>query len=574
MRQSFSKILIDSFGVPEEDIKDAAQHKLNKGGSIGDILVMKKSITEKQLLVAYTFLYDLPIWAKLPPVSFGPEFTQKIPIQFLKQYRMVPIEKADSPEDSTGGRACVIAVNNPASLSPAEDLARLLEMEGCKLVLASRDSIASAINDWYDSANVNSAEQLVQDMEDDASGIMSEIEETADLLDDTSDAPIIKLVNHVISKAIKERASDIHMQPQHNSFKIRYRIDGILYDMLTPPKRVQPALISRIKIMAKLNIAEKRLPQDGRFEVRIGDQMVDLRVSTIPTSFGERIVMRLLSKSSSLLKLEDIGVPKDRLDSINRLIRNPNGIMLVTGPTGSGKTTTLYAVLTAINTPDINIITVEDPVEYQISGIGQIQVNSKIGLTFASGLRAILRQDPDVILIGEIRDQETAEIAIQSALTGHLVLSTLHTNDSAGTMTRLVDMGIEPFLISSSLLGIIAQRLVRVLCDECREPYVPDRSSLEGLGVDPDDFFSSGAVIYQQKGCHLCFNTGFRGRLGIYELMVLNDEIKSLIVKTSDANSIKKLAKKEGMVTLREDGIAKLLNGTTTIDEIIRVTHI
>jgi general secretion pathway protein E len=408
-------------------------------------------------------------------------------------------------------------------------------------------------------------------MEEDSSTIISEIEEKADLLDDISDAPIIKLVNHIISQSVKARASDIHMEPYQDSFKVRYRVDGILYDLLSPPKWVQPTLISRIKVMAKMNIAEKRLPQDGRLDVKIGNQEIDVRVSTIPTSFGERLVLRLLDKSASLISLSDLGLASDKLDHLGNLVRSPNGIILVTGPTGSGKTTTLYAILSSINIPDINIITIEDPIEYQIKGISQIQVNPKINLTFAGGLRSIVRQDPDVILVGEIRDQETAAIAVQSALTGHLVFSTLHTNDSASAITRLVDIGVEPFLISSSVLAVVAQRLIRVLCRDCKQPYTPDNSTLESIGITPDQFQET--TIYRADGCENCFHTGYKGRTGIFEIMLMDSSLKSLILTTYDSSQIKDAALNLNMVTLRQDGIQKVLKGTSTIEEVIRVTQ-
>jgi general secretion pathway protein E len=408
-------------------------------------------------------------------------------------------------------------------------------------------------------------------MEENGSAILSEIEEKADLLDDISDAPIIKLANHIISQSVKARASDIHLEPYQDSFKVRYRVDGILYDLLSPPKWIQPALISRIKVMAKMNIAEKRLPQDGRLDVKIGNQEIDVRVSTIPTSFGERLVLRLLDKSASLISLSDLGLVSDKLDIIENLVKSPNGIILVTGPTGSGKTTTLYAILSSINVPDINIITIEDPVEYQIEGISQIQVNPKINLTFASGLRSIVRQDPDVILVGEIRDRETSEIAVQSALTGHLVFSTLHTNDSASAITRLVDIGVEPFLLSSSVLAVIAQRLIRVLCKSCREPYTPDDAALESIGINAHQ--CREAIIYKSKGCENCFFTGYKGRTGIFEIMLLDASLKSLILKTHDSNSIKNAALNLNMVTLRQDGVQKVLNGISTVEEVFRVTQ-
>ncbi|MEW5909049.1 MAG: ATPase, T2SS/T4P/T4SS family, partial [Thermodesulfobacteriota bacterium] len=365
--------------------------------------------------------------------------------------------------------------------------------------------------------------------------------------------------------------SDIHIEPYQDSFKIRYRIDGILYDLLTPPKWIQSALISRIKVMTKMNIAEKRLPQDGRFEVKVGEQEIDIRVSTIPTTFGERVVLRLLNKTGSLLKLTEIGLEADHLELLESLIRNTNGIILLTGPTGSGKTTTLYAILTSINTPDVNIITIEDPVEYQIRGISQIQVNPKINLTFARGLRSIVRQDPDVILVGEIRDQETAEIAVQSALTGHLVFSTLHTNDAASAITRLADIGVEPFLISSSVKGVAAQRLARVLCNDCKTPYSPDPVTLSGIGITPGQL--GGRQLYRAVGCPTCFQTGYKGRIAIFEMIRFDSILSNLILRTWDSNQIKAQALESGMVTLRQDGIRKVLNGITTVEEILRITQ-
>jgi len=376
----------------------------------------------------------------------------------------------------------------------------------------------------------------------------------------------------LLAQAIKDRASDIHIEPYQNSVKVRYRIDGMLYNILNLPRKVQSALISRIKIMAKLNIAEKRLPQDGRIDVKIGDKGTDIRVSVLPTAFGERVVLRLLDKTGTILNLSDLGLDNRRIGAFNELIKSPYGIILVTGPTGSGKTTTLYAALSTINNPEINIITIEDPIEYQIEGIGQIQVNPKIDLTFATGLRSIVRQDPDVILVGEIRDKETAEIAIQSSLTGHLVFSTLHTNDAASAITRLIDMEIEPFLISSSMIAIIAQRLVRVLCPQCRESYVPAPESLANIGLDKG--VSTSRPIFRKKGCPACMHTGYRGRTAIFEIMVMSEDLKRLILKTSDSNNIHEEAIKGGMTTLIQDGARKVLEGTTTIEEVLRVTRI
>jgi len=343
----------------------------------------------------------------------------------------------------------------------------------------------------------------------------------------------------------------------------------VLYNSITPSRHLHSAIVSRIKVMAKMNIAEKRLPQDGRIRLKVADRDFDIRVSTLPTSFGERVVLRLLDKTSVLLGLEEVGLTPEQMELFEKLITAPNGIILVTGPTGSGKTTTLYAALNRINSPDKNIITIEDPVEYQLPGIGQIQVNNKIGLTFAKGLRSIVRQDPDVILVGEIRDTETAEISIHAALTGHLVFSTLHTNDAAGAITRLIDMGIEPFLVSSSVNAILAQRLVRVICPKCKEPYKPNLRTLKELGVEGED---EEVILYRGRGCEACLNTGYRGRTGIFEFLVVDDTLRGLILQTSDAATIKRAAMKSGMRTLREDGIRKVRMGITTIEEVLRVT--
>ena len=415
-----------------------------------------------------------------------------------------------------------------------------------------------------------SASEVMQDIDDeDPERLFSEIEEIGDLLDDTSDSPVIRLVNLMFSQAVRDNASDIHIEPYQNSLKIRQRLDGILHDMLSPPKHVQSALISRVKIMAKLNIAEKRLPQDGRIELKIANKEIDIRVSTLPTAFGERVVLRLLRKSTVMISLRDLGMPQDRFTPFEREIKAPNGIVLVTGPTGSGKTTTLYAALSSINNSDINIITIEDPIEYRISGIGQVQVNPKIDLTFASGLRSIVRQDPDVILVGEIRDSETAEIAIQSALTGHLVFSTLHTNDSAGAITRLRDMGIEQFLIASSVNAILAQRLVRIICPHCKEEYTPEPEMLQRIGLSKEE--CHGQKAYRGKGCAKCFHTGYKGRCGIFELLLMTQDMKALVLKTSDANQIKKQAIENGMISLQKDGAMKVQQGITTIEEVYRV---
>ncbi len=580
MRKTLQDILKEKFGISEQTISELRAAAIKKGGRIRDLLIEKKILTETQLLRALSEQYQIPFQPDIPLEKIDNGFIQKLPIRFLKHYAMIPLrykeaEKIENESEGTGSCGTsdsrwTIALNDPSAVNPLDDLASILGIPDYDIVLCPKDAIMSAINISYDTVR-DSAEQLVQNMEENGTSIVNEIEVAADLLDDDSDAPIIKLVNHILSQAIKARASDIHIEPYQDSFKVRYRVDGILYDLLAPPKWIQSSLISRIKVMAKMNIAEKRLPQDGRLEVKMGEQDIDVRISTIPTSFGERVVLRLLNKTNTLFQMTDLGLEPEKLRIVEKLVRTPHGIVLVTGPTGSGKTTTLYAILSSINTPDINIITIEDPVEYKIPGVSQIQVNRKIGLTFAGGLRSIVRQDPDVVLIGEIRDRETAEIAVQSALTGHLVFSTLHTNDSAGAITRLVDIGVEPFLISSSIIAVCAQRLVRVLCPECKKPYVPDQTSLEAIGLTANEI--SGRILYKPAGCASCIQTGYRGRIGIFEIMIVDEKIKSLIVKSHDSGSIKQEALKSGMATLRRDGISKVLNGATTIEEVLRVTQ-
>ena len=554
---------LEALGVPAGVLAEVRTQARVNGAGMVELLIQKKAISEEALLAAMSAEYGIPFWEELPTDRINTDFTALFSIQYLKKQKIIPLETP---------RGVVVAVNDPTNFQAADDLCRRLGLAERSLVLATQEEILATINLAYDLSR-STAKEFFQEMnEESTDSLISEIEETGDLLDETSDAPIIKLVNLLLSGAIKDRASDIHIEPYQVAVKIRYRIDGILYDILSLPRKIHSPLVSRVKIMAKLNIAEKRLPQDGRIEIKVADRSVDIRVSTIPTAFGERVVLRLLDKTSSILMLSDLGMDARKVGIFNSLIKSPYGIVLVTGPTGSGKTTTLYAALTSINSPEVNIITIEDPIEYQIDGIGQIQVNPKIDLTFAQGLRSIVRQDPDVILVGEIRDRETAEIAIQSSLTGHLVFSTLHTNDAASAVTRLIDMGIEPFLVTSSVIAIIAQRLVRVLCPKCKEGYTPDDESLANLGLDGRQL--EGHPLYRKLGCAACMNTGYRGRTAIFEILVLDDPIKRMILKTSDANQINEVALKRGMTDLLHDGAKKVLEGVTTIEEVFRVTRI
>jgi general secretion pathway protein E len=504
----------------------------------------------------------LPLLQEIPEPQLTEETLQRIPRSYLKRFLLFPFFEDDA--------AIRVAISDPVNMAPLNDLGKLL-LKHVDPYLASEEEINRRINLFFGSAT-DTAERVIDDLSgQEYENIAEELEVVQDLLDAETEAPIIKLINLILYQAVESRASDIHIEPYEKDMLVRYRIDGVLYERLQPPKKFQSALISRVKIMANLNIAEKRLPQDGRIRIKIANKEVDIRVSIIPTAFGERVVLRLLDKNATIFDLEDIGLMEQTYKQVSRIIRKSHGIVLVTGPTGSGKSTTLYAALNKINTPDKNILTIEDPIEYQIKGIGQIHVNSKIDLTFARGLRSILRQDPDIIMIGEIRDLETAEIAIQASLTGHLVFSTLHTNDSAGAITRLIDMGIEPFLVSSSILGVMAQRLVRVICPACKVSHKPTRAELEELGLDPDRL--KNPVFSHGKGCDKCFQTGYHGRTGIYELMLTNDTINKLILQNVDSNQIKAAAIENGLRTLREDGALKVLRGMTTIEEVLRVTQ-
>jgi len=557
----FGSILLRKTNLTEEGLQAALKVQEKTGEKLGIILVKQKAVKELDLIQALADQFNMDVVPVLP-TGIVTDFTKKIPIGFLKKNLLVPVITDEGQ---------YIAMHDPAEFQAYDDICHLLGLFGCPSVLSPQAEIVRAINSAYDMSQ-DRAEDVMQDIdEDDPDVLFSKIEEVGDLLDDTSNSPVIRLVNLMLSQAVRNNVSDIHIEPYQNSLKIRQRLDGILYDMFAPPKHVQSALTSRIKLMAKMNIAEKRLPQDGRIEIKVGNKDIDIRVSTLPTAFGERVVMRLLDKSTVRMSLTDLGMSSDWLELFSKIIKAPNGIVLVTGPTGSGKTTTLYAALTAINNVDINIITVEDPIEYRIPGIGQVQVNPKIDLTFASGLRSIVRQDPDVILIGEIRDFETAEIAIQSALTGHLVFSTVHTNDAVSTITRLRDMGVESFLLASSINAILAQRLVRIICPDCKEAYQPEAVELERIGLTPERL--GDRVVYRGQGCEACHQTGYQGRSGIHEFLVVDDAIKSMILKTSDAGQLKQYARSQGMKTLVEDGADKVLKGITTIEEVYRVAQ-
>ncbi|MEZ4754737.1 MAG: type II secretion system ATPase GspE [Bdellovibrionota bacterium] len=463
----------------------------------------------------------------------------------------------------------LVATSDPLNTGAMDQL-RLCYAKPIRMIVTSPAEVQKAINAIRTSLMSDRSSELTQD-DDNSQNDEFQNQLKIDVTDaEDDDAPIIRYVNAIIFKASSERASDVHIEPYEDKLNVRFRVDGVLHDVASEEKSFQAAILSRIKVMAGLNIAEKRLPQDGRIGIKIAGKNVDIRVSTVPTQYGERIVMRLLDKTATVLDLEIIGLAKKNIEKVDKLIRRPNGIILVTGPTGSGKTTTLYSCLTKINTPELNILTVEDPVEYELEGIGQMQVNPKIDFTFASGLRAILRQDPDVVMVGEIRDAETAEIAIQASLTGHLVFSTLHTNDSPGAITRLIDMGVEPFLVSSSVLAIMAQRLIRKLCD-CKETYEMTDEEFHELGVNPASL--SSRTAFKAAGCEKCQFSGYKGRSGIHELLIINDDIRSLILQRVDSSTIKAEASKHGFETLRLDGARKILQGVTSVEEVLMVTQ-
>ena len=497
----------------------------------------------------------LPFQAEIDDSRVDGSLVSRIPLNFARNNLLLPLREEE-------GRV-LAASADPANLLALDEMAGLFGSP-VSVVAVPRAVLLDAMNRLYSRLS-GSAQEVVEELEgEELSALATSFNEPRDLMELTDEAPVIRLLNSILFQAVKERASDIHIEPFERELEVRFRIDGLLYKMLSPPKVIQEALTSRVKIMSGLNIAEKRLPQDGRIRVKVAGRDVDIRVSLIPTFFGERVVLRLLDKQRGILNLREIGLSASNDAFMERILARTSGIVLVTGPTGSGKTTTLYAALSQINSPEKNIITVEDPIEYQLKGVGQIQVNPKIDLTFANGLRSILRQDPDIVMIGEIRDAETAEIAMQASLTGHLVLSTLHTNDAATAITRLIDMGIEPFMVASSLSAVLAQRLVRVICPHCKESYTPDRA-YPGVELPP--------VLYRGRGCEKCFNLGTQGRIGIYELLPIDAELCSMIIRQSPAGAIKEYAVSKGMRTLREDGLDKARQGITTIEEVLRVTQ-
>ncbi len=563
IHKSLSEILLESGKIDKDKLDKVLSTQSSSTEELGRRLVDLGLISEMVLLETLSEYLSIPFVSlkDLPPQAI---MLENLSEKFMRQYKFAPLILDDN--------VLTIALNDPYDVF-APDAVKMATGYEVIINLAREEEILDAVGRLFNT-DTTSMGRIIEDIgKDDVEDLAIDDEGDVDHLKDlASEAPVIRLVNLLITRAIELRASDIHLEPFEGDFKVRYRVDGVLHVEEAPPKRLQAAVISRIKIMAKLNIAERRLPQDGRIKLRVLGKEIDFRVSTLPTMFGESVVLRILDRETVVLDLEKLGFPDYDLTKFRDLINRPYGIILVTGPTGSGKTTTLYAGLSEINSPEKKIITVEDPIEYQLGGVNQVQVKSGIGLSFANILRSILRQDPDIIMIGEIRDAETAEIAIHSALTGHLVFSTLHTNDAAGAVTRLLEMGMENYLISYSLIGIMAQRLVRVICPECKEPYTPEVGVMEELGISHDEV--KKLDIFKGRGCKNCANTGFRGRKGIYELLMMNDDIRELILDKTPSNVMKEKGRSQGMKTLREAGWQKVKAGVSTVSEVLRVTQV
>jgi general secretion pathway protein E len=534
-------------------------------GRLDEVMLRCPYFTEEQVLKLFAAAIEEDFFAEIPAKSVPAEFIESVPATYAQHHCLIGLE------DGTGGLTVVLS--RPLDLDALDNVAKMTGMTA-RPAIATRTTITAAIDAAYEQ-RTTLIEEVAEELDSqNLDQLADEAASSDDLLDVVNRPPVIRLVNDVLFRALQLRASDIHVHPYESKIQIRYRIDGILYDTLSLNRNVLPLVISRIKVMAGMDIAERRLPQDGRCSVRLGQREIDLRVSTVPTSYGERSVLRLLDKSTALYGLNELGLGEEDLRKFDTLLNRTHGVIFVTGPTGSGKSTTLYACLSRINSAEKNIMTIEDPIEYQLEGISQMQVAGKKGMTFATSLRHVLRQDPDVIMVGEVRDIETARMAIQSSLTGHLVFSTLHTNDSAGAISRLLDLGLEPYLVSSSLIAVLAQRLVRKICPECREPTEPDPRQLRELGLlSPDASGSVERRFYVGSGCDKCFQTGYRGRTGVYELMLVTEQIQNLIYKQATAGAIKKVALDAGLKTLRMDGARKVMAGLTTVSEVLRVTQ-
>ncbi len=566
MREPFAQFLREQKLLDDERIEEVFRLEQETGQSFDRILLHKGYVSENDMLRALAHALEVPYKPSLADAAVPDDFLARVPVQFARNYALVGLGRDDGTVQ--------VATAFPLDAHPMDDLAGMLN-SGVEPVLAPRAEITSLINRAY-KEKAGMVDETMQSLEEE--DILKDavaLDSTEDLLITANKAPIVRLVNMILFQALKMRASDVHFQPYIDRLQVRYRIDGMLYDMEAPPKKVQDAILSRIKVMGKMDIAERRLPQDGRASVKLGDSDVDIRISSVPTSHGERIVLRLLDKGARLYELEEIGLEDDNLRMMKEYIEYQHGIIFVTGPTGSGKTTTLYAALARVNSAKLNVLTLEDPIEYQIDGISQIQINEKKGLTFARGLRHLLRQDPDIMMVGEVRDVETARIAIQAALTGHLVYSTLHTNDASSTVTRMLDIGLEPYLVASSLIVVIAQRLVRRVCDECKEELRPDSENvrrLKAIGLTPDQL--QDGTLWIGSGCPTCYNTGYTDRIGIYEILPIDDVVKEQIVDLKSSTVIKRTSIERGCRTLRMDGAQKVVHGLTTPEEVLRVTQL
>ncbi|MEA3328955.1 MAG: ATPase, T2SS/T4P/T4SS family [Candidatus Omnitrophota bacterium] len=563
LKERLRDILINSKLINLEQLGKAIEVQKKKGGHLGRILVNLGYISEKDLALTLSRELNIPP-VDLSKIEISPRIIKFIPKHMARHYGVIPVSKI--------GKTLTIAMSDPLNVFAMDDI-KVLTGLNLRPVVGTEEGIAQAVGRYYETPASETIEDIIEQTKKSKMEIV--IEDAAEekgidsgsLLKLAQETPVIKITNTLLAEAIKRKASDLLIEPLENGLRIRYRVDGILQEAKALPKGMQHAIISRLKVMSELNIADRRLPQDGRFKVKLGSRMVDFRVSTIPASFGEKAALRILDKSAVMLEISKLGFEQKSLENLKERSSRPHGMILVCGPTGCGKTTTLYSILNLIDRPEKNIITVEDPVEYQLAGINQVTYREDIGLTFAAALRSMLRQDPDIIMVGEIRDSETADIAIKAALTGHLVLSTLHTTDAAGSIVRLVNMGVEPFLIASSLIMVAAQRLVRMLCPNCKEPYKVERHLKEEIGLAGDKEWT----FYRPKGCDLCANTGYKGRIGIIEVLLLDSKIKSLIMKKASEAEIKLTARRAGMATLRENGLRKVKAGITSLKEVVRV---
>ena len=559
------EILRDVGLVTNEDILKARERAKAENIGVVDALVLNGRISHMDVSKALASQFGMDT-INLAEYRVPDDVLALVPKHIARRYKIIPVYKHDN--------TLTVAIHDPMDVDTVDSLRYILKMN-VEPVVAAKTDIESSITRYYGSAD-DTVENMLQEITEGEVDLGLPINKAAqtkieDLAETEADAPIIKLVGLIIMEAYRNRASDIHIEPLEKRLRVRYRIDGVLHEVDNPPKRLQPAIISRIKIMSNMSIAEKRVPQDGRIQIPVMGKTLDLRVSALPTNHGESVVMRILDKTSLLLGLADLGFYSDDQATMEKIISLPDGVFLVTGPTGSGKTTTLYACLNTINKPDRKIITVEDPVEYQLGGINQVQVNAEINLTFAAALRSILRQAPNIIMIGEIRDLETANIAVQAALTGHLVFSTLHTNDAPSAVTRMVDIGVKPFLVASAVRAIMAQRLIRKVCSKCKTPYKPTDYEMQALKLNPDEV--KNATIFRGAGCGECSKTGYRGRMGIYEIFQIDEEVRRLIYEKLPSNVIRARARELGMRTLREDGVRKIMSGITTPEEVISITQ-